>query len=120
MALVDEMKAILAELTGTSVIVFADLSSMMILASAMRDRVPQEQLDAISRQAAASFATPLSAPDFGTVNEALIIGATGIKLFIRSQTDQSDALCLIGDHTVDGALATTRLRHLMDQLETQS
>ncbi len=116
MAVVDDLKTLLAGLPGASLIVFADLSSKMILANAMRDRVPQEQLDVIAYQAVVSFAAPLAAPDLGTVNQALVIGAGGVKLFIRSQTDQSDALCLIGDHTVDVAVAARQMSNLMDQL----
>jgi hypothetical protein len=118
--MVDDLDRLLGALPGASVIVFADLSSKMILAHAMRDRLPQEQLDEISRQAIVGFAEPLCEPGLGKVNEAMVIGSGGIKLFIRSQTDQSDALCLIGDHSTDAALAAGQMRELMNRVEAES
>jgi hypothetical protein len=119
-ALADDLDRLLHGLPGARVIVFADLSSKMILAHAMRDIIPQEQLDEISRQAAASFAEPLCEPGLGKVNEAIFFGIGGIKLFIRSQIDESDALCLIGDHSTNAALAAAQLRELMNRVEAAS
>lgn len=101
------------------VVAFADLSASMILASQGRDDITQEHLDRLCLQARASFDDPLfslSVEAFGEPHGAVVMGADGIRVFLRSESEPADALCCICDHGIDLAAFVAKIRVTLESI----
>ncbi len=119
MAIIDSLGAVIKAYPQTRLVAFADLSSSMILASQGQDDVTQEYLDRLCQQARTSFDDPLfslSVEAFGEPRAALIMGADGIRLFLRSETEPADALCCICDHSIDLPGFVAMIRETLDKI----
>lgn len=98
---------------------FADLSSRMILASSGGDDTTQERLDRLCNQARASFDDPmfaLSVQAFGEPHGAVVLDPSGLRVFIRSETEAADALCCICDPGIDLAAFVAKIRATLDDI----
>ena len=100
-------------------VAFADLSSRMILASAGPLATTQEHLDRLCDQARASFDDPLfslSVEAFGEPQGAVVMGADAVRVFLRSDTEPSDALCCICDHSIDLVAFVAKIRDTLESI----
>ena len=100
-------------------VAFADLSSRMILSSAGSLATTQEHLDRLCDQARASFDDPLfslSVEAFGEPRGAVVMGADAVRVFLRSDTEPSDALCCICDHSIDLAAFVAKIRDTLESI----
>ena len=100
-------------------VAFADLSSRMILSSAGSLATTQEHLDRLCDQARASFDDPLfslSVEAFGEPRGAVVMGADAVRVFLRSDTEPSDALCCICDHSIDLVAFVAKIRDTLESI----
>ena len=98
---------------------FADLSSRMILSSVGSLATTQEHLDRLCDQARASFDDPLfslSVEAFGEPQGAVVMGADAVRVFLRSDTEPSDALCCICDHSIDLVAFVAKIRDTLESI----
>lgn len=119
MGVVESLGAVVKAFPKARVVAFADLSSSMILASQGANDVTQEHLDALCKQARASFDDPLfalSVEAFGEPHGALIIGEDSVRVFLRSEIEPADALCCICEHGIDLPSFVTRIRETLDAI----
>ena len=100
-------------------VAFADLSSRMILSSVGSLATTQEHLDRLCDQARASFDDPLfslSVEAFGEPQGAVVMGADAVRVFLRSDTEPSDALCCICDHSIDLVAFVAKIRDTLESI----
>lgn len=100
-------------------VAFADLSSRMILSSAGSLATTQEHLDRLCDQARASFDDPLfslSVEAFGEPQGAVVMGTDAVRVFLRSDTEPSDALCCICDHSIDLVAFVAKIRDTLESI----
>lgn len=119
MGVVQKLATVTAGFPAARAVVFADLSSSMVLASQGRAEVTQELLDRLCRQARASFDDPLfglSVQAFGEPRCAVVMGPETVSVFVRSETDPADALCCLCDHGIDLAGFVAKLRDTLEQI----
>ncbi len=119
MAVVDTLKALVEAHPQARVVAFADLAAPMVLGSVGSDDMTQEHLDQLCRDALASFAEPMSAlaeQAFGAGLGSIVIDASGVKLFLRAEAENDDALCCICDHSIDLAAFVATLRDTLDDI----
>lgn len=119
MGVLDSLGAVVRAFPQARVVAFADLSSSMILASQGRDDVTQEHLDRLCQQARASFDDPLfslSVEAFGEPHGALVVGQDSLRVFLRSESEPSDALCCICDHGIDLEGFVAKIRETLDSI----
>lgn len=119
MGVLDSLGAVVKAFPQARVVAFADLSSSMILASQGRDDVTQEHLDRLCQQARASFDDPLfslSVEAFGEPHGALVVGQDSLRVFLRSESEPSDALCCICDHGIDLEGFVAKIRETLDSI----
>lgn len=119
MGVVDNLAKVLNEFATARVVAFADLSASMILASKGRESLTQENLDALCRQAKASFDDPLfglSVQAFGDPLSAIVMVPDGVQVFLRSENEPADAICALCDPGIDLERFVTKLRETLDQV----
>jgi hypothetical protein len=119
LGVLDSLGAVVKAFPQARVVAFADLSSSMILASQGRDDVTQEHLDRLCQQARASFDDPLfslSVEAFGEPHGALVVGQDSLRVFLRSESEPSDALCCICDHGIDLEGFVAKIRETLDSI----
>ncbi len=119
MGINESLGAVIKAYPQTRVVAFADLSASMILASQGKDDVTQEHLEALCRQARASFDDPLfslSVEAFGEPHAAVVMGHDSVRVFLRSDSEPADALCCICDHAIDLAGFVAKIRKTLDQI----
>lgn len=117
MGVVESLGAVVKAFPKARVVAFADLSSSMILASKGADDITQEHLDALCKQARASFDDPLfalSVEAFGEPHSAMVVGEDSVRVFLRSESEPADALCCICEHGIDLTGFVARLRETLD------
>lgn len=115
----ESLGAVIKAYPQTRVVAFADLSAVMILASQGKEDVTQEHLDQLCQQARTSFDDPLfslSVEAFGEAHSAVVMGADGLQVFLRSESDPADALCCICDHGIDLAGFVTKIRETLESI----
>ena len=87
-------------------VAFVDLSSGLVLCHSEAEKTPQERLDALCRAAQAALTgSPLEAPTAadrpGTARLALEAEPAATRLYLRSASDPSDALCAVCAPDID-------------------
>lgn len=100
-------------------VAFADLSSRMILASSGTLSTTQEYLDALCDQARVSFSDPLlalSVEAFGEPQTAVVLGSETVRVFLRSDSEPSDAMCCICDHSIDLGAFVAKIRDTLQSI----
>lgn len=115
----ESLGAVIKAYPQTRVVAFADLSAVMILASQGKEDVTQEHLDQLCQQARTSFDDPLfslSVEAFGEPHSAVVMGADGLRVFLRSESEPADALCCICDHGIDLAGFVTKIRETLESI----
>lgn len=98
-------------------VAFADLSSRMILTSAGPMSTTQEHMDRLCNQARTCFDDPmfsLSVEAFGEPHAAMVMGPTGLRLFLRSESEPADALCCICDPGIDLPAFVATIRETLE------
>ncbi len=115
--MIESLGTVVKAFPKARVVAFADLSSSMILASQGAEDITQEHLDALCKQARASFDDPLfalSVEAFGEPHGALVVGEDGVRVFLRSESEPADALCCICEHGIDLPEFVTKIRETLD------
>jgi hypothetical protein len=113
----ESLGAVVKAFPQARLVAFADLSSRMILASSGTLKRTQEYLDHLCNQARASFDDPLfslSVEAFGEPHGAIVIGADGLRVFLRSEAEPADAICCVCDHGIDLAAFVVRIRDTLE------
>ena len=119
MGVVEQVQLVAKAFPLARVVAFADLSSRMILCSAGSEDLTQEHLDRLCRDAMASFDDPLASlavEAFGDAQGALMIDAEAVRVFLRSEVEQSDVMCCICDHGIDLGGFVATLRSTLEQI----
>lgn len=119
MGVTESLGAVAKAFPQARLVAFADLSSRMILSSAGSLATTQEHLDRLCDQARASFDDPLfslSVEAFGEPHGAVVMGADAVRIFLRSDTEPSDALCCICDHGIDLAAFVAKIRDTLESI----
>ena len=119
MGVQDDLGAVIAAFPKARLVAFADLSSRMILASQGRDDVTQEHLDRLCEQARISFDDPLfalSMEAFGEPQGAMVLDGDGIRVFLRSEAEPTDAMCCVCDVGIDLPDFVTRVRDTLSDI----
>lgn len=119
MGVTESLGAVTKAFPQARLVAFADLSSRMILSSAGSLATTQEHLDRLCDQARASFDDPLfslSVEAFGEPRGAVVMGADAVRVFLRSDTEPSDALCCICDHSIDLAAFVAKIRDTLESI----
>jgi hypothetical protein len=115
----ESLGAVVKAFPQARLVAFADLSSRMILSSTGTLSTTQEHLDRLCDQARASFDDPifaLTVEAFGEPNGSMVFGTDGVRVFLRSEAEPSDALCCICDHSIDLAAFVTKIRETLDSI----
>lgn len=115
--MIESLGTVIKAFPKARVVAFADLTSSMILASQGAEDITQEHLDALCKQARASFDDPLfalSVEAFGEPHGALVVGEDGVRVFLRSESEQADALCCICEHGIDLTEFVAKIRETLD------
>ena len=119
MGVADHLNSVRKAFPEAQVVAFADLSSRMILASVGGEDTTQERLDRLCNQARVSFDDPLfalSVQAFGEPHGAVVFDPSGLRVFIRSETEPADALCCICDHGIDLNAFVAKIRVTLDDI----
>ncbi len=119
MGVADSLSSVTKTFPKARVVAFADLSSRMILASVGAEDTTQERLDQLCKQARVSYDDPLfnlSVEAFGEPHGAIVLDTTGVRVFVRSETEAADALCCICDHGIDLEAFVAKIRATLDDI----
>lgn len=124
MSIAGQLDDLRASISSCSLVVFGDLSSQITLCVSAREKQPQEQLDALCVAAAnlldsaasqsASAALEMSCAE--TLNQAIVLGPTGMQVFQRSQVDDADVLACVCSLNADVELVAAQLRSTLSQI----
>jgi len=100
MDIVDHLEAINKANDSVQVVIFADLTTQIVLADATKKEIGQEHLDKLCMQAAAAFENPFLSlaerPD-----EVIVMRDDGVLIALRTTQDSPTAICLLGDYSTD-------------------
>lgn len=119
MGVAESLGAVVKAFPQARLVAFADLSSRMILTSAGPMATMQEQLDRLCNQARTCFDDPLfalSVEAFGEPHAAVVMGPSGLRLFLRSESEPADALCCICDPGIDLPAFVSKIRDTLDSI----
>lgn len=105
----EELAALRHRYPGCFVVVFADLSTGMVLAASTLEKTAQEKLDALGRaahrcllgQGASAVAQVLGVGARNRPAMALQAGADEVRCFLRAPAPAVEALCLVLTPEVD-------------------
>ncbi len=117
MGVTESLGAVVKAFPQARLVAFADLSSRMILTSAGPMSTTQEHLDRLCNQARTCFDDPmfsLSVEAFGEPHAAMVMGPSGLRLFLRSESEPADALCCICDPGIDLPAFVAKIRETLD------
>ncbi len=123
MGLTEELDDLRASLPGCRFIVFADLSSRMVLCASAEVPLPQENYDALCTSAADLFSSPafglafrkLGAKD-GVGAEAILADALGTQIFVFGTQSSDDALCFQCGPEIDLVALIDAARPVVDRI----
>lgn len=119
MGVAESLGAVVKAFPQARLVAFADLSSRMILTSVGPMATMQEQLDRLCNQARTCFDDPLfalSVEAFGEPHAAVVMGPSGLRLFLRSESEPADALCCICDPGIDLPAFVSKIRDTLDSI----
>ncbi|WP_137109781.1 hypothetical protein [Rhodobacter sp. SY28-1] len=117
MGVAESLGAVVKAFPQARLVAFADLSSRMILTSAGPMVTTQEHLDRLCNQARTCFDDPLfalSVEAFGEPHAAVVMGPSGLRLFLRSEAEPADALCCICDPGIDLPAFVAKIRETLE------
>lgn len=117
MGVTESLGAVVKAFPQARLVAFADLSSRMILTSAGPMSTTQEHMDRLCNQARTCFDDPmfsLSVEAFGEPHAAMVMGPTGLRLFLRSESEPADALCCICDPGIDLPAFVATIRETLE------
>lgn len=117
MGVAESLGAVVKAFPQARLVAFADLSSRMILSSAGPMHTTQEHLDRLCNQARTCFDDPLfslSVEAFGEPHAAMVMGPSGLRLFLRSESEPADALCCICDPGIDLPAFVATIRETLE------
>ncbi len=110
-------------LPGCTLVAYADLSSDLTLCVSARVKPPQEQLDALCMTAAAflnGLGTVASGEQKAILrDQAVVLTAMDVQIFLRSPKDASDALCCICSGGIDFNIVAQQARATLLQIAAQ-
>ena len=118
MTVLERLDRLRAATEGCSLAAFGDLRTRLVLRVSSENPWPQERLDDLCKTAARCFGQAdsaairdgllggVSAP----VNEAMVLGAREIRMFVRSDEDPSDMICCVCQSAEDVAVLSNGAR----------
>ncbi len=92
---VEPLKAFRKEIPGCELVALVDLSTAMVLAWDSIVKWPQEQVDALSAQAAALLSGSASEAGATLLDRAVLARDTGCFTFQRASRGSSEVLCCV-------------------------
>lgn len=100
MGSVERLDAMRAGAEGCRLVAFGDLRTRLVLRMSADRSWPQERLDELCSQAAECFDradSEVFAAEFSEahLDEAIMLAADGIRLFIRPENGESDVICCV-------------------------
>lgn len=113
MDIVEHLEAISSTFKNVQIVMFADLSTQIVLADATKQDTGQEHLDALCVQAAAAFDSPFTA--LGDIlveqpDEVIVMRDDGVLVALRPTHNSATAICLFCNYgaDIDSILSTAR------------
>ncbi|NJM84273.1 MAG: hypothetical protein HC844_19125 [Tabrizicola sp.] len=119
MGVPERLQSVIGAFPEARIVAFADMSARTVLSSAAAEDVTQEHLDRLCREAKASFDDPLeglAVQAFGDAYGAIVIDASAVKIFLRSEVESSDALCCLCDHSIDLGPFVAKIRATLEEI----
>jgi hypothetical protein len=105
MAIAGELAALRGRFAACRAMALTDLATGLVLCAATRERIGQEQLDALCATARSLLGGSVDAALTGIENapvaQALLAEGAGVALFLRLSPPATEALCCACDAAVD-------------------
>lgn len=110
MVIAGDLAALRGRFAACSAMVLTDLATGLVLRAATRERIPQEQLDALCATGRSLLSGQVEAAMIATEDApamcAVLAEGTGVALFLRLAPPATEALCCACAATVDLAALT--------------
>ncbi|WP_309665973.1 hypothetical protein [Tabrizicola sp.] len=123
MAIAEELRSIVEAFPQARVLAFADMTSRMVLCSAGGEALTQEYFEKLCKDAEIGFSDPMNAlasDAFGDAYGSIMIEPTGVRLFMRSESQIDDVLCCVCDHGLDLGAFVARIRATLETISASA
>lgn len=118
MDIVDHLEQINSEFEDVRVVLFADLSTQLVLADEMKKETGQEHLDEICNQAAVAFKNPFTNSKDTLIekpSEVIVMNDDGILVSLRPTYNSATAICLSCGYNIDIDSVLVRARKALSE-----
>ena len=123
MTVMDDLNQLRADCPGCQTVVYADLSTLMVLCASSEERLPQERYDQLCRDGAEIFdcgaltaASDVLTQQLAVGTEAVRYAGKGLQAFLRGAANPAEVMCLDCKPGVDPDAVLRAARSVLEKL----